>query len=68
MDSLPYCARGETPGKPPRGSWESRTSRMNLWKNAEVSALKEPASQKTWVSAIQPRRSLRCGQSVGTDR
>ena len=66
--SLPYCPAGATPGKPPRGSWLSRMSRIHLWKNAAVSALKAPASQKTCVSAVQPRRSLRCGQSVGTER
>ena len=68
MVSLPYCAHGATPGNPPSGAWLSRMSRIHLWKKREVSALNEPASQKTCVSAVQPRRSLRCGQSVETER
>ena len=66
--SLPYWAKGATDGKPPSASRLSTMSRIHLWKNAVVSALKAPASQKTCVSAVQPRRSLRCGQSVGTER
>ena len=65
---IAISANGATPGKPPRASCVSRMSRVNLWKNLDVSALNAPASVKTCVSAIQPRRSLRCGQSVGTER
>ena len=66
--SPPYWAVGETPGNPPVSLWESRTSRVHLWKKASVFAKKVPVSVKTCVSAIQPRRSFRCGQSVGTER
>ena len=66
--SLPYCPSGATPGNPPVGLCVSRMSRIHLWKKRRVSAKKVPVSENTCVSAVQPRRSFRCGQSVGTLR
>ena len=68
MVSLPYWAVGATPGNPPASPCESRMSRIHLWKKRSVLAKKEPVSVKTCVSAVQPRRSSRCGQSVGMER
>ena len=66
--SSPYCAKGATPGNPPKLFWVSRMSRIHLWKNFIVLAKNVPVSANTCVSAVHPRRSSRCGQSVGIDR
>ena len=42
--------------------------KITLAKKSSVLAKNEPVSVNTCVSAVQPKRSLRCGQSVGTER
>ena len=37
-------------------------------KNEATSKLKAAVRAKAWASPVQPMRSLRCGQSVGTSR
>ena len=64
----PYWDVGATPGKPPVSLWLSRMSRIHLRKKRSVFAKKVPVSVNTCVSAVQPSRSSRCGQSVGTER
>src|SRR4029077_391093 len=43
-----------------------RRSAVNFCEKVARSILYEAVRQKTWASALQPRRSSRCGQSVGT--
>src|SRR5215218_3514682 len=61
-------SRGATSGKAPSGDWASWTSVIHFSKKAATSILKEAVRVKIWASPIQPRRSSRCGQSVGTLR
>jgi hypothetical protein len=57
---------GATSRKAPPESWPSTTSRIHRAKNADTSAFRLAVGAKIWASASQPRRSSRCGQSVGT--
>src|SRR5215211_6999900 len=57
---------GATSGKAPSGDWASSTSTIHFSKKAATSTLKEAVRTKTCASPIHPRRSSRCGQSVGT--
>src|ERR1700682_2240858 len=50
----------------PDGSWVSTRSSSHLSSMLVRSALKSAVGAKICRSAVQPRRSLRCGQSVGT--
>src|SRR5690348_6024664 len=43
-----------------------RRSPAYLRENAARSMLYDAVRQKTWASPVHPRRSSRCGQSVGT--
>src|ERR671932_210126 len=63
---LKSLSKGATSGKAPSGDWASSTSTIHLVKNAETSILKQAVRTKTCASPIQPKRSSRCGQSVGT--
>ena len=47
---------------------ESRMSVIHLVRNPYTSAAYTAAPTNTCVSPVQPQRSLRCGQSVGTLR
>src|SRR5476649_2120986 len=61
-----WFARGETVENSPFGPCASSTSNSHLVKKAETSVLRAAVGAKTCASPIQPMRSSRCGQSVGT--
>src|SRR5476651_1332405 len=65
---LVWFARGETVVNSPFGLCASFTSTSHLVKKPDTSALRAAVGAKTCASPIQPRRSSRCGQSVGTLR
>ncbi len=60
--------RGDTSVNAPVALCASRMSVVNLCENAARFALNEAVRQNTSASPIQPSRSSRCGQSVGTLR
>ncbi len=59
---------GTTKGTLPLAFWSAATSASHLVKKPATSMLKLAVREKTWASPVQPRRSSRCGQSVGTSR
>ncbi len=64
----PRAQNGAVSGISPVADWPARMSPMNRRVKASTSMLKAAASQKIWASPVQPMRSSRCGQSVGTPR
>ncbi len=59
--------RARREGTPSSSSWSSARSRSQLAQKACESNSVEPVAANAWASPVQPRRSSRCGQSVGTD-
>ena len=59
---------GITCGTLPFGFWSAATSPSHLAKKPATSMLKAAVRANTWASPVQPSRSSRCGQSVGTSR
>src|SRR5690242_12607050 len=57
---------GTTKGTAPLGSWSAATSPSHFAKKPETSMLNAAVGANTCASPVQPRRSSRCGQSVGT--
>ena len=49
-------------------TWESRMSVIHFERNPYTSAAYTAAPANACVSPDHPQRSLRCGQSVGTER
>src|SRR5579862_1330212 len=71
LQPAPYPAFGvEVPGAkiPYIGvpTWVARRSAPNFFENGARAMLYDAARQKTSASPVQPRRSSRWGQSVGT--
>ena len=50
------------------GYWSAATSFSHFVKKPATSMLKAAVREKAWASPVQPSRSSRCGQSVGTSR
>ncbi len=65
LESGPLPVSGAMGGTRPSPPWASSRSRSHFEKNPATSMLKEAVRTKTWASPVQPRRSSRCGQSVG---
>ena len=59
---------GTTWGTEPFAFWSAATSASHFVKKPATSMLKLAVREKTCASPVQPRRSSRCGQSVGTSR
>ena len=59
---------GTTKGTLPSGLWSAATSASHFVKKPATSMLKAAVREKTCASPVQPSRSSRCGQSVGTSR
>jgi hypothetical protein len=59
---------GTTWGTEPFSFWSAATSASHFVKNPATSMLKLAVREKTCASPVQPSRSSRCGQSVGTSR
>ncbi len=59
---------GITNGMAPLGFWSAARSPSHLVKKPATSMLNAAVGAKTWASPVQPMRSSRCGQSVGTSR
>src|SRR2546430_5611293 len=59
---------GITWGTLPLAFWSAARSASHLVKNPATSKLKAAVGANAWASPVQPRRSSRCGQSVGTSR
>ncbi len=57
---------GITWGTLPVSIWSAATSRSHFVKKPATSMLKAAVREKTCASPVQPSRSSRCGQSVGT--
>src|SRR5690242_17002759 len=57
---------GTTKGTAPLGSWSAATSPSHFAKKPETSMLNAAVGANTCASPVQPKRSSRCGQSVGT--
>ena len=62
-------ARRPGPRKTPpvTGSWSKARSRSQLAQNDPASNNVQAVDANAWASPVQPRRSSRCGQSVGTE-
>src|SRR6478735_5352039 len=58
---------GTTDGTPITGSWSNARSRNQLAQNDCASNRVQAVDAKACASPVQPRRSSRCGQSVGTE-
>ena len=58
---------GTTEGTPSTSSWSSARSRSQLAQNAWESNSVLAVGANACASPVQPKRSSRCGQSVGTD-
>ena len=61
-----HFKRGANEVNCPSGRCASSQSRDHLLKKAATSMLNAAVEAKTWASPVQPSRSSRCGQSVGT--
>ena len=59
---------GTTWGTLPSSYWSAATSPSHLVKNPATSMLNAAVGANTCASPVQPMRSSRCGQSVGTSR
>ena len=59
---------GTTCGTLPLANWSAATSFSHFVKKAATSMLKAAVAEKACASPVHPRRSSRCGQSVGTSR
>ena len=59
---------GTTLGTAPSARWSWPRSVSQLARKARLSALAHAVGAKTMMSPVQPSRSSRCGQSVGTAR
>ena len=59
--------RARRVGTPSVGSWSSARSRSQLRQNASASNSVDAVAANAWASPVQPSRSSRCGQSVGTE-
>ena len=56
---------GTNHGTVPSGSCSAARSRSHPVSIPDASKRKDAVGAKTWMSPVQPRRSSRCGQSVG---
>lgn len=59
---------GTTEATAPSSAWSSSTSRNHDNQNAWASTRVFAVAANACASPVHPRRSSRCGQSVGTDR
>ena len=57
-----------TNGTLPSGSCSAARSASHELSSAAVSYSRVAVAANTWMSPVQPSRSSRCGQSVGTSR
>src|SRR5450432_4220622 len=64
--ATPSPISGATFGNAPASVWASRISAIHLWVNDAISKLYAPVRQNAPASPVHPKRSSRCGQSVGT--
>src|SRR3546814_8299187 len=62
------CGCGTTIGEAPSVRCAARASSRKRRMKGSTSILNAAASRKIWMSPIQPIRSSRCGQSVGTEK
>ena len=58
---------GTTAATAPSASWSISRSRSHDIQNDSTSKRVLAVGAKAWASPVQPRRSSRCGQSVGND-
>ena len=58
---------GTTNGTVPSAACSSARSRSHESRNPRTSYRKAAVGAKTWMSPVQPKRSSRCGQSVGIE-
>ena len=58
----------EAPRQPQSLARSARSASQDVQEPADVVNRKDAEGEKTWMSPVQPRRSSRCGQSVGRSR